>query len=71
MKVRQAIFALHFIDTKLDFSEGMVFVILKIGKRDFENSAFQGVIGILQTCGAIHKSLSNAAITLARLLVVS
>lgn len=59
VEVGQAVFPLNLVDTQLDLTESVVFVILKIGERDFENSAFQRVIGILQTSGAVDKGLPH------------
>lgn len=59
VEVGQTVFALHLVDTQLDLAESVVFVVLKIGERDFENSAFQRVVGVFQTGGAVDKGLPH------------
>lgn len=65
VEVGQAVFPLHLIDTQLDLAESVVFVVLKIGERDLENTAFQRVVGVLQTSGAVDKGLSHTFTQLA------
>lgn len=65
VEVGQAVFPLHLIDTQLDLTESVVFVVLKIGERDFENPAFQRVVGVLQTSGAVDKGLPHTFTQLA------
>jgi hypothetical protein len=36
---------LNFVDTELDFAEGVFFVILEVGERDFKDAAFKGIVG--------------------------
>ena len=47
MEVGEAVLALDFVDAELDFAEGMVFVLLEVGKGDFEDAALEGVVGVL------------------------
>ena len=54
VEVGQAVLALHFVDTELDFSKGMVFVLLEVRERDFKNAAFESVIGVLETRRAVY-----------------
>ena len=49
VEVGQAVLALDFVDSELDFSEGVVFIILEIGKGDFKDAAFERVVGIFET----------------------
>lgn len=60
VKVGQTVFPLNLVDTQLDFAEGVVFIVLKIGERDFKNPAFKRIVGILQTSSAVDESLSHA-----------
>ena len=53
MEVGEAVLALDFVDTELDFAEGMVFVVLEVGEGDFEDAALEGVVGVLQTGGTV------------------
>ena len=50
VEVGEAVLALHFVDAEFDFAEGVVFVLLEVGEGDFEDAAFEGVVGVLQTC---------------------
>lgn len=36
---------MDFIDTEFDFTEGMFFVVLEVSERDFEDTAFEGIVG--------------------------
>jgi hypothetical protein len=38
----------------------MVFVLLKVGEGDFEDSAFEGVVGVLETGGAVDEGFADA-----------
>jgi hypothetical protein len=67
VEVGQAVLALHFVDTELDFSEGVVFILLEIGKGDFEDAAFEGVVGILETSRSVDKGFADTKTTLERL----
>ena len=44
-EVCETILALDFVDAELDFTEGVLFVVLEICEGDFKDSAFEGVIG--------------------------
>ena len=53
MEVGEAVFALDFVDAELDFAEGVVFVVLEVGEGDFEDAAFEGVVGVFEAGGAV------------------
>ena len=59
MEVGQAVLSLHFVDSELDLAEGVVFVILEIGEGDFEDAAFEGVVGGFETGGAVYEGFAN------------
>lgn len=59
VEVGEAVLALNLIDTELDLAERVVLVLLEVGQRDLENSALQGVIGVLETCCAVDQGLAN------------
>jgi len=59
MKVRQAVLSLDLIDAELDLAESVILILLEICQRYLENSALQCVVGVLETCGSVDKSLSN------------
>ena len=60
MEVGETVFALDLVDAELDLAEGVVFVFLEIGEGHFEDSAFEGVIGVLETGGAVDEGLADA-----------
>lgn len=60
MEVGETVLSLDFINAELDLAEGMVFVVLEIRERDFENAALQGVVRILKTAGTVDKGLPDA-----------
>jgi hypothetical protein len=47
VKVGEAVLSLDFVDAELDFAESVVFVLLEVGEGDFEDAAFEGVVGVL------------------------
>lgn len=55
----EAVLALDLVDTELDLAEGVFLILLEISQRDLEYPALQGVVGVLETGGPVHKSLSN------------
>jgi hypothetical protein len=40
----------------------MVLVLLEIGQGDLDNSALEGVVGVLQTGGAVDEGLTDTII---------
>ena len=62
MEVGQAVLALDLVDSQLDLSECVVFVVLKVGEGDFEDTAFESIIGVFETGCAVDKSLADAGI---------
>lgn len=59
VEVGEAVLALDFVDAELDLAESMVFIVLEIGERDLEDTALQGVVGVLQTGGSVDEGFSN------------
>ena len=59
MEVGQAVLALDFIDSELNFAECMVFVVLEVGERDFEDSTFEGIVGVLETGCSVYQGFAN------------
>lgn len=62
VEVGQAVLALHFVDAKLDLAERVVLILLQIGQRNLEDAALKGVVGVLETGGAVDQCLANAVI---------
>jgi hypothetical protein len=44
-KVGETVFALHFIDTEFDLSESVLFIVLEVCERDFEDTSLESIIG--------------------------
>lgn len=59
VEVGQAVLALNLIDSKLDLAERVVLILLQIGQRNLDDTALQGVVGVLQTSGPVDKSLAD------------
>ena len=59
VEVGQAVLALNLVDTELDLAEGVVLIVLEVGEGDLEDTALEGVVGVLQTAGAVDKSLAD------------
>lgn len=59
MEVGQAVLALHFVDSQAHLAESVVFILLEVGERNFEDTALEGVVGVLETSGAVYKGLSD------------
>jgi hypothetical protein len=59
VEVGQAVLALDLIDAELDLAEGVVFIVLEVGEGDLEDTALQGVVGVLQTAGAVDEGLAD------------
>lgn len=59
MEVRQAVLALDLVDTKTNFAERVVLILLEVGERDFNNASLEGIIGVLQTGRAVDESLAD------------
>jgi hypothetical protein len=64
VEVGEAVLALDFVDAELDFAEGVVFVLLEVGERDFEDAALEGVVGVLETGRAVYERLADTASSL-------
>ncbi len=60
MKIGKTVLALDFVDSELDFSERMVFIVLEVGKGDFEDAAFECVVGVFETGRAIDEGFANS-----------
>ena len=59
MEVSQAVLALHLVDAQLDLAEGVVFIFLQVGERDFEDTTFEGVVGVFETGGAVDEGFAD------------
>jgi hypothetical protein len=61
VEVGQAVLALDLVDAELDLAERVVLILLEIGERDFEYPSLEGVVGVLQTGGAVDEGLADTA----------
>lgn len=61
VEVGQTVLALNLVDAELDLAERVVLIILEVGEGDLEDTAFQRVVGILQTAGAVDQSLADTS----------
>jgi hypothetical protein len=61
VEVGQAVLALDLVDAELDLAEGVVLIVLEVGEGDLEDTALQGVVGVLQTAGAVDESLADTS----------
>lgn len=64
MEVSQAVLALNFIDSQLDLSESMIFIVLEIGEGDFENSTLESIVGVLETGRSVYEGFADTIQTL-------
>ena len=55
----QAVLALNLVDSEAHLSEGVVLVLLEIGQRDLDDTALQGIVGVLETGRSVHEGLAN------------
>lgn len=61
VEVGQAVLALDLVDAELDLAERVVLILLEIGERDLEYPSLEGVVGVLQTGGAVDEGLADTA----------
>jgi hypothetical protein len=61
VEVGQAVLALDLVDAELDLAESVVLILLKVGERDLEYPALEGVVCVLQTRGAVDEGLTDTA----------
>ena len=59
VEVGQAVLALDLIDAELDLAEAVVLILLEIGEGSLEDTALEGVVGVLQTGGAVDEGLAD------------
>lgn len=59
VEVGQAVLALDLVDPELDLAESVVLILLEISEGDLEDTALEGVVGVLQTGGSVDKGLAD------------
>lgn len=66
VEVGQAVLALDLVDAELDLAEAVVLILLEIGEGCLEDTALEGVVGVLQTGGAVDEGLADTGQLLVR-----
>jgi len=61
VEVGKAVLALDLIHTELDLAESVVLIVLQVSEGDLEDTALEGVVGVLQTASAVDQSLADIA----------
>lgn len=61
VEVGEAVLALNLVDAELDLAESVVLILLEIGERNLEYPSLEGVVGVLQTGGAVDEGLADTA----------
>ena len=46
MEISETVLALDFVDSKLDFAKGLLFILIQISEGNFDNPSLEGVIRI-------------------------
>ena len=60
VEVGQAVLALDLVDAEFDLAERVVLVLLQVGQRNLEDAALKGIVGVLETGGAVDQGLADA-----------
>lgn len=61
VEVGQAVLALDLVDAELNLAESVVLVLLEIRQRDLQDTALEGIVGVLQTGGSVDQGLADTA----------
>lgn len=64
VEVGQAVIALNFVDAETDLAERVILILLQIGEGNLQDASLQGVVGVLQTGGAVNESLADTVFML-------
>jgi hypothetical protein len=59
VEVGQAVLALDLVDPELDLAERVLLVLLQVSQRDLNDAALEGIVGVLQTGGAVDQGLAD------------
>ena len=62
MEIGQAVFALDFVDPKLDFPKCVILIFLQISERDFKDPSFESVVCVLEPGCSVHQGLANTGL---------
>lgn len=61
VEVGQAVLALDLVHAELDLAERVVLILLEIGQGHLDDAALQGIVGVLETGGAVDEGLADTA----------
>lgn len=59
VEVGQAVLALDLVDSEAHLAECVVLILLQVGQGDLDDAALEGVVGVLETGGAVHEGLAD------------
>ena len=71
VEVGQAVLALDLVDAELDLAEAVVLILLEVGEGSLEDAALEGVVGVLQTGGAVDEGLADTGQLLVRYSLIA
>ena len=71
VEVGQAVLALNLVDAELDLAEAVVLILLEVGEGSLEDAALEGVVGVLQTGGAVDEGLADTGQLLVRYSLIA
>jgi hypothetical protein len=55
----QAVLALDVLDPQLDLSEALVLILVQVAQRKLDDSALEGVVGVLETLRSVDQGLTD------------
>jgi hypothetical protein len=58
----QAVLARNILNAELDLAERLLLVVVEVGERELKDTALERVVGVLETLGAVDKSLAGVAV---------
>jgi hypothetical protein len=61
VEVGEAVLALDLINTQLDLAERVLLALVQVSEGDLEDTALQGIVGVLHTLGAVDEGLADVA----------
>lgn len=64
VEVGQAVLALDLVDSELDLAESVVLILLQVRQGNLDDTALEGVVGVLQTSGPVDKGLADTIKTI-------
>jgi len=59
VEVGQTVLSLDLVDAEADLAERVVLILLEIGQGDLDDASLEGIVGVLQTGGAVDEGLAD------------